>query len=65
MYTPWNIRDSPSVPYDDATLSHFCKVYECTLDELRDLLDTISRIAVLPCVLDHPLLRRIIDRDDM
>jgi hypothetical protein len=65
LYTPWNIRDSPSPPYDSETIAHFCKVYECTVAELNDLLEVISRVACLPCVLDHPLLRRIIDRDDM
>jgi len=61
----WRLTSTPAPPYDDDTKRHFCAVYGLGLAELDDCIRRISEIPTLPYLVDHPVLRRVIEHDDL
>lgn len=76
---PWEWTFKSGVAYDDITLKAVAEAYsvrptalgphevdqEVTVQDVKELVDTIQGISRLPCVLDHWLWRRMVLVDDL
>lgn len=62
---PWEWPLSGGLSYDAQTLAHTARVYGVEPCELSDAIASIKAITRLPCVVDHPVLKRMILIDDL
>lgn len=62
---PW-ARFSLNAPkYDRSTIEYVAKVYDTSPSEVLTLVDLIRSVNQLPCVIDSPLLRKMVVFDDL
>lgn len=65
LHKPWFARTEPTPPYDQRVVDYLATGYGVDVREFQNCIGYCRILRPYPCVLDHPVLTRCIEVDDL